>query len=108
MSFMGMQLWTIAGLAGPLLIILSLQTIAAILFILLILFPLMGRDYQAAVLSAGFGCFAMGATPTAIANMTAVTRTHGPAPAAFIIIPVVAAFFVDVANAFTIRFALTL
>ena len=69
----------------------------------------MGRDYyQAAVLSAGFGCFAMGATPTAIANMTAVTRTHGPEPAAFVIIPVVVAFFVDVANTFTIRFALTL
>ena len=108
MSLMSMQLWTIAGLAGPLLIILLLQTLAAILFILLILFPLMGRDYQAAVLSAGFGGFAMGATPTAIANMTAVTKTHGPAPTAFIILPLVAAFFVDVANAFIIRFALTL
>ena len=59
MSLMSMQLWTIAGLAGPLLFILLLQTFAAVLFILLILFPLMGRDYQAAVLSAGFGGFAM-------------------------------------------------
>jgi ESS family glutamate:Na+ symporter len=108
MSLMSMQLWTIAGLAGPLLVILLLQTLAAVLFILLILFPLMGRDYQAAVLSAGFGGFAMGATPTAIANMTAVTKTHGPAATAFIILPLVAAFFVDVANAFIIRFALTL
>ena len=107
MSLMSMQLWTIAGLAGPLLLLLALQTLAAVSFILLVLFPLMGRDYQAAVLSAGFGGFAMGATPTAIANMTAVTKAHGPAPTAFIILPLVAAFFVDVANAFIIRFALS-
>ena len=108
MSLMSMQLWTIAGLAGPLLILLLLQTLAAILFILFVLFKLMGKDYQAAVISAGFGGFALGATPTAIANMTAVTKAHGPAPLAFIMLPLVAAFFVDVANAFVIRFALTL
>ena len=108
MSLMSMQLWTIAELAGPLLIILFLQTLAAVLFILYILFPWMGKDYQAAVLSSGFGGFALGATPTAIANMTAVTKAHGPAPNAFIILPLVAAFFVDVTNAFVIRFALTL
>jgi ESS family glutamate:Na+ symporter len=108
MSLMSMQLWTIAGLAGPLLVILLLQTIAAVCFILFVLFPLMGRDYQAAVLSAGFGGFALGATPTAIANMTAVTKAHGPAPTAFIILPLVAAFFVDIVNAFVIRMALAL
>ena len=107
MSLMSMQLWTIAGLAGSLLIILLLQTTAAIAFILWVLFPLMGRNYQAAVLSAGFGGFALGATPTAIANMTAVTKANGPAPTAFIILPLVAAFFVDVANAFVIRIALS-
>ena len=103
MSLMSMQLWTIAGLAGPLLVILLLQTVAAVGFILLVLFPLMGKNYQAAVLSAGFGGFALGATPTAIANMTAVTKANGPAPLAFIILPLVAAFFVDVTNAFVIR-----
>jgi ESS family glutamate:Na+ symporter len=108
MSLMSMQLWTIADLAGSLLIILLLQTIGAVIFILLILFPLMGKNYQAAVLSAGFGGFALGATPTAIANMTAVTKSHGPAPTAFIILPLVAAFFVDVTNAFVIQFALTI
>lgn len=108
MSLMSMQLWTIAGLAGPLLIILALQTVAAVGFILLVLFPLMGRNYQAAVLSAGFGGFALGATPTAIANMTAVTKANGPAPTAFIILPLVSAFFVDVTNAFVIRTALSL
>ncbi|MDT0583369.1 sodium/glutamate symporter [Brumicola blandensis] len=108
MSLMSMQLWTIAELAGSLLIILLFQTIGAVLFILFVLFPLMGRNYQAAVLSAGFGGFALGATPTAIANMTAVTKSHGPAPTAFIILPLVAAFFVDVTNAFIIQFALAL
>lgn len=108
MSLMSMQLWTIAELAGPLFTILALQTIAAVLFILFVLFPAMGRDYQAAVLCAGFGGFALGATPTAIANMTAVTKANGPAPLAFIILPLVAAFFVDVTNAFVIRAALGL
>jgi ESS family glutamate:Na+ symporter len=107
MSLMSMQLWTIAELAGPLMIILVMQTLTAILFIVFILFPLMGRDYQAAVLSSGFGGFALGATPTAIANMTAVTKSHGPAPLAFIILPLVAAFFVDITNSFVIRFFLT-
>ncbi|MEM9532572.1 MAG: sodium/glutamate symporter [Pseudomonadota bacterium] len=106
MSLMSMQLWTIAELAGPLLGLLLLQTVAAVLFILLLLFPLMGRNYQAGVLSAGFGGFAMGATPTAIANMTAVTKKHGPAPMAFIILPLVAAFFVDVTNSLVLQFAL--
>ena len=59
---MNVRLWTITGLAGPLLIILLLQTIAATLFILLVLFPLMGRDYQATMLNAGFGGFTVGAT----------------------------------------------
>lgn len=108
MSLMSMQLWAIADLAGPLLFILLLQTMAAVAFILLLLFPLMGRDYQAAVLSAGFGGFALGATPTAIANMSAVTKAHGPAPTAFIILPLVAAFFVDITNAFVIQYAISL
>ena len=108
MSLMSMQLWSIAGLAGPLFLLLALQTLAAVLFILLILFRMMGSDYQAAVLSAGFGGFALGATPTAIANMTAVTKKHGPAPLAFIILPLVAAFFVDVTNSVVLQSALNL
>jgi len=107
MSLMSMQLWTIAGLAGPLMVILLMQTLAAVLFIVFILFPLMGRNYQAAVRSSGFGGFALGATPTAIANMTAVTKSHGPAPLAFIILPLGAAFFVDITNSFVIKLALS-
>lgn len=106
MTLMSMKLWELASLAGPLLVILTLQTVVAFSFIVLVLFRLMRKDYQAAVLSAGFGGFSLGATPVAIANMTAVTKTHGPAPMAFIMLPLVGAFFVDVTNAFVIRFAL--
>ena len=108
MSLMGMQLWSLVDLAGPLLILLATQAFATIVFILFVLFPLMGRGYMAVVLSAGFAGFSLGATPTAIANMTAVTKSHGPAPVAFIILPLVGAFFVDITNAFVIQFFLTL
>ena len=103
MSLMSMKLWTLAGLAGPLFVILFLQTAAAILFILLIVFRAMGKNYEAAVLCAGFGGVTLGATPTALANMTAVAKKHGPAPNAFIILPLISAFFIDIANAFVIR-----
>lgn len=102
MSLMSMQLWTLAGLGGPLLGILLLQAVVAFLFIVFVLFRAMGSNYEAAVLSAGFGGFTLGATPTALANMGAVTKKHGPAPTAFLILPLVSAFFVDLANAFII------
>lgn len=106
MSLMGMQLWSVADLAGPLFLLLAAQVVAVVLFILFVLYPLMGRDYLATVLSAGFAGFALGATPTAVANMTAVTKSHGPAPTAFIILPLVGAFFVDITNAFVIQYFL--
>ena len=104
MSLMSLQLWTLAGLGLTLLLVLAAQVAAAAAFIVLVFFRLMGRDYTAAVLSAGFAGFTLGATPTAIANMTSVTKRYGPAPLAFIVLPLVSAFFVDVANAFIIRF----
>ncbi|PHR54574.1 MAG: sodium/glutamate symporter [Robiginitomaculum sp.] len=106
MSLMGMQLWAVASLAGPLMILLGMQAIVATLFIIFVFFRLMGSDYQSVVLSAGFTGVLLGATPTAIANMTAVTKSHGSAPTAFIILPLVGAFFVDLTNAFVIQFFL--
>ena len=108
MSLMSMQLWTLGDLAGPLMVLLAAQVLMTVGFILFVLFRLMGRDYMAVVLSAGFAGFALGATPTAVANMTAVTKSHGPAPQAFIILPLVGAFFVDITNAFVIQFFLGL
>jgi glutamate:Na+ symporter, ESS family len=62
----------------------------------------MGRNYLAAVIAAGFSGISLGATPTAIANMTAVSKAHGAAPTAFIILPLVSAFFIDIVNALVI------
>lgn len=104
MSLMSMQLWTLGGLGIALVAVLALQTIATVIYILFIVFPLMGRNYDAAVISAGFGGIALGATPTAIANMTAVTKVYGAAPIAFIILPLVSAFFIDIANAAVISY----
>jgi ESS family glutamate:Na+ symporter len=107
MSLMSMELWTIAGSAMVLAFTMLLQAVAATLFIVLVVFRVMGKDYFAAVISAGFAGFALGATPTAIANMTAITQKYGPSPLAFIILPLVSAFFVDIANAFMIKWFAT-
>jgi ESS family glutamate:Na+ symporter len=104
MSLMSMQLWTIRGLGPALIIVLGIQTIVAVLYMIFVVFPLMGRDYQACVIAAGFSGISLGATPTAIANMTAVTKAHGAAPNAFVVLPLVSAFFVDIANAMVIGF----
>ncbi|MEL7173234.1 MAG: sodium/glutamate symporter, partial [Pseudomonadota bacterium] len=108
MSLMSMELWTLASSAAVLAFTMALQTAATAAFVILIVFRAMGRDYTAAVLSAGFAGFALGATPTAIANMNAVTQRYGPAPLAFIVLPLVSAFFVDLANAFLIQTFLSL
>ncbi|MDW4497183.1 sodium/glutamate symporter [Sulfitobacter sp. D35] len=104
MSLMSMQLWTLAELGGPLLTVLAMQLVMTVLFIGFVAFPVVGRAYLAAVLSSGFTGFALDATPTAIANMSSVTKRYGAAPLAFIVLPLVSAFFVDLANAFIIRF----
>lgn len=104
MSLMSMKLWSLAELGGPLLTVLALQVVMTVSFILLVVFRVLGRNYQAAVLSAGFAGFSLGATPTAIANMSSVTKRYGAAPLAFIVLPLVSAFFVDLANAFIIEF----
>ncbi|MCA8880517.1 MAG: sodium/glutamate symporter [Rhodobacteraceae bacterium] len=107
MSLMSMQLWTLAEHASLLAVTMALQAVTAALFIVAVVFRAMGRDYFATVISAGFAGFALGATPTAIANMTAVTQRYGPAPLAFIVLPLVSAFFVDIANAIVIKAALS-
>jgi ESS family glutamate:Na+ symporter len=104
MSLMSMQLWTLGGLGPALVIVLAFQTVAAVIYIVFVVFPAMGKDYEAAVISAGFTGISLGATPTAIANMTAVTKLHGACARAFIILPLVSAFFIDIANAIAIGF----
>ncbi len=99
MALVGLKLWDIQGLGVPLIIILSVQTLVMILFAYHITFRVMGANYDAAVLAAGHCGFGMGATPTAVANMQAVTQRFGPSHKAFLIVPLVGAFFVDLLNA---------
>ena len=106
MSLMSMQLWTLVDLAGPIFTILGAQFALAVLVNLFIVFPAMGRNYDAAVVSAGFGGISLGSTPTAMANMAAVTQRFGASHLAFIIVPLVCAFFIDLVNALLIPFFL--
>lgn len=99
MALLSLKLWELTELAGPVLIILLVQTFVMILYVYFVTFRVMGKDYDAAVLSAGHCGFGMGATPTAIANMQAVTDRYLPSPKAFLIVPMVGAFFVDIVNA---------
>jgi ESS family glutamate:Na+ symporter len=107
MSLMSMELWTLADAAGPLLLILAVQAVAMAAFAIWVVFPALGGNYRAAVLGAGFVGFGLGATPTAMANMTAVTKHYGPSPTAFIVLPLVSAFLTDIANAAMIKLFLT-
>jgi ESS family glutamate:Na+ symporter len=106
MSLMSMQLWVIADLAGMLLTIMLAQFLIAAAITIFVIFRLMGSDYDAAVVCSGFGGISLGSTATAMANMTAVTKRYGASRLAFLIVPLVAAFFIDIVNAFTIQFFL--
>lgn len=103
MAFMSLQLWQLLDLAGPLLLILAAQTIAMVLYAVYVTYPVMGRNYDAAVMAGGHCGFGMGATPTAVANIEAVTLRYGPSPQAFLVIPIVGAFFIDLTNALVIQ-----
>jgi len=102
MSLMSMQLWTLIAMAGPIVAILTAQFLFAIAVNLFVVFPALGRTYDAAVVSAGFGGISMGSTPTAMANMSAVASRYGASHLAFIIVPLVCAFFIDLVNAMLI------
>ncbi|MCW8963601.1 MAG: sodium/glutamate symporter [Gammaproteobacteria bacterium] len=107
MSLMSMQLWTLIDLAGPIFTILTAQFVIAVAVTVFVVFPVMGKNYDAAVVSAGFGGISLGSTPTAMANMSAVTTRYGASHLAFIIVPLVCAFFIDLVNALLIPFFLT-
>ena len=107
LSLMSLQLWTLIDLAGPIFIILAAQLFIAVAYSTLIVFRVMGKSYDAAVIAAGYVGLTLGATPTAIANMTAVTKQFGASPLAFIVVPLVGAFFIDISNAIIIKLLLS-
>jgi len=98
LALMTLRLWEVASLAVPLVAILVGQ-IALIAFSFWLIFHLMGRDYDAAVMSGGFCGFMLGTTANAMANMRALVERYGPAPRAFLVVPMVGAFFIDFTNA---------
>lgn len=107
-ALMSLKLWDLAALALPFLIILAAQTLLMALFAIFITFRVMGSNYDAAVLAAGHCGFGLGATPTAIANMQAVTHRFGPSQLAFLVVPMVGAFFIDIINVVVIKLYLAL
>ena len=103
MALMSMKLWQLIDLAVPLIIILLVQTVLMAFFAYFITFNIMGRDYDAAVMSTGHCGFGLGATPNAMANMETFTRANGPSVKAFFIIPIVGSLFIDFINAGVIQ-----
>ncbi|MFC0280475.1 sodium/glutamate symporter [Falsigemmobacter intermedius] len=102
MALMSLQLWELASYFDFIIVVLAVQIFLTIAFTVMVIFPAMGRDYEAAVISAGFSGISLGSTATAIANMTAVAQQHGAAHKAFVIVPLVCGFFIDIVNALII------
>ena len=107
-ALMSLKLWDLASLALPIFILLAAQTVAMALYAIFVTFRVMGSNYDAAVLAAGHCGFGLGATPTAIANMQAITQRFGPSHMAFLVVPMVGAFFIDIINAVVIKLFLAL
>ncbi|MBY5993803.1 sodium/glutamate symporter [Ferrimonas balearica] len=106
MSLMGMQLWTLVDLALPMLLTVVAQVLAMLVMVRFLLFPLLGRSYDSAVLCAGYMGMGLGALPNAMANMNALVARYGAAPLAFMILPLANAFFVDISNALVLQLML--
>lgn len=108
MALMSLKVWELVNLAGPMVFIIFAQTIILMLFAYFVTFRVMGKNYNAAIMAGGHCGFGLGATPTAVANMEALVARHGPSPQAFLVVPLVGAFFIDITNALVIQFYLSL
>ena len=104
MSLMSMDLNALSGAMGAVMLVLFVQVLVVTLFAVLLVFRVMGKTYDAAVICAGFTGLGLGATPVAIANMNAITSKYGPSFKAFLVVPLVGAFFIDLVNAMVIKF----
>ncbi len=98
MALMSLKLWNIFDLAVPFLIILAVQSLVLGLFAYYVTFKVMGSNYDAAVMAGGHCGFGLGATPTAVMNMGTLVNKFGPSPQAFMVVPIVGAFFIDIVN----------
>ncbi|KLI99969.1 glutamate permease [Luteimonas sp. FCS-9] len=102
MALMGLQLWALQPMLGFVATAMALQIALVVAFTVLVVFRAAGRDYEAAVICSAFGGITLGSTATAVANMSAVTREYGAAPRAFLVVPLVCGFFIDLVNALVI------
>jgi len=107
-ALMNLKLWELTSIAAPLLVNLIIQVIAVAVFCWYVVFRVMGRDYDAAVMSGGFTGFMLGTTANAMAVMHSVVQRYGPSPRAFLVAPIVGAFFIDFTNALLITGLLNL
>ncbi|NLY21191.1 MAG: sodium/glutamate symporter [Tissierellia bacterium] len=98
LSMIKLKLWEIADLAGPMLLLLFCQVALVVVFMVFIAYPIMGKDYEAAVTCSGFCGFALGAVPTGVANMRALVEKYEPAPESFFIVPLVGSLFINIVN----------
>lgn len=103
-----LKLWQLADLALPMIILLTCQVIFMVLYARFVVFNVMGRDYDAAVLTAGSCGFGMGATPNAMANMQVLTDKYGPSVKAFLLIPLIGSMYADFVNSLSITFFINL
>ena len=101
-ALMNLKLWELTSIAAPLLVNLVIQVVAVAVFCWYVVFRVMGRDYDAAVMSGGFTGFMLGTTANAMAVMHSVVQRYGPSPRAFLVAPIVGAFFIDFTNALLI------
>jgi len=108
MSLMSVQLWTVAQLAGPIIVITAVQVVLTCALCALVLFRLLGRDYDAAVTVGGVIGFGVASMPVAMASMDNISARYGPSPRALLTISLAGAFFVDFANAFVVQGLLSL
>jgi len=108
MALLGLRLWEIANLAVPVLVILCGQIALLLAICWLVVFRLMGRDHQAAVMASGYFGFMMGTTANAMACMNELVRRYGPAPRAFFVVTIVGTLFIDFVNALLITLSLNL
>jgi len=108
MAMMSLKFWEIGDESLFLVVSIAVQTISILLFTVIVVFRVLGKNYASAVISAGYIGSAMGATPTAMANMAAVTKRYGASPIAFAVIPILGAFIIQVSNAFVINIILML
>ncbi|MBT2153237.1 sodium/glutamate symporter [Pseudoalteromonas tetraodonis] len=107
MALMSLRIWELLNLAAPLIIMILMQCVVLMLFTYFVTFKVMGNNYDSAIMAGGHCGFGLGATPTAVANMEISVTKYGPSAQAFLTVPLVGAFFIDITNALVIQLFLT-